>query len=312
MARAQGARSHAALAFESTYGTAPLSGYFRMPFARNTLGAGQPLLDNELLGFGRDPIDPAQDVITVDGALVVPIDPRYFGIWLKGAFGAPVSTENLGIYTHVFDSAAATLPSMSIEKGMPETPLFSMSSGCKVNRLGWNMQRSGHLQATVNLFAQGEADAATTQAGILSELTLARFGQFNGSISRDGSQMANVVSAEVGYTNNLDRVETIRDDGKIDGLDTGMGALTGQLKVRFASTTLLDLATNGTPSALKFELKRTDDELFRLDVPRVFLPRPKTQIEGPAGIEVTFEWQAAQDNGSPMCTATLINDVVAY
>jgi|GEM_PF-2995214 len=55
MARAQGARAQMALAFETTYGTLPMSGYTKMPFASTTLGAEQPLQTSELLGYGRDP-----------------------------------------------------------------------------------------------------------------------------------------------------------------------------------------------------------------------------------------------------------------
>ena len=54
MARAQGARSQMALAFESVYGTSPGSGFKQVPFASTNLGGEQPLLDSELLGFGRD------------------------------------------------------------------------------------------------------------------------------------------------------------------------------------------------------------------------------------------------------------------
>ena len=56
MARAHGARAQMALAFETVYGTPPASGYRLMPFARTTLGAEQPLLNSELLGYGRDPL----------------------------------------------------------------------------------------------------------------------------------------------------------------------------------------------------------------------------------------------------------------
>ena len=54
MARAQGARALMALAFETTYGTPPASGFTRMPFASTSLGAEQPLLNSELLGYAKD------------------------------------------------------------------------------------------------------------------------------------------------------------------------------------------------------------------------------------------------------------------
>ena len=39
MARAQGARAQMALAFETVYGTPPVSGYTRVPFASTTLSS---------------------------------------------------------------------------------------------------------------------------------------------------------------------------------------------------------------------------------------------------------------------------------
>jgi hypothetical protein len=51
MARAQGARAQMALAFETVYGTAPASGYTRVPFASTSLGSEQPLIASELLGY---------------------------------------------------------------------------------------------------------------------------------------------------------------------------------------------------------------------------------------------------------------------
>ena len=61
MARAQGARAQMALAFETVYGTAPASGFTKMPFARTMLGAEQPLLGSALLDYGRDPLAPIKD-----------------------------------------------------------------------------------------------------------------------------------------------------------------------------------------------------------------------------------------------------------
>ena len=146
MARAQGARSQLAAAFETTYGTAPTSGFMQMPFASASLGAEQPLLASELLGYGRDPLAPVRDAVTADGDITVPLDAEAFGFWLKAAFGAPTTTGTTN-KTHTFKSGSWSLPSMAIEVAMPEIPRFAMYTGCVLDQLSLTMQRSGLLTA---------------------------------------------------------------------------------------------------------------------------------------------------------------------
>ncbi|GAB4227807.1 MAG: hypothetical protein Kow0032_07320 [Methyloligellaceae bacterium] len=313
MARAQGARSQLALAFETVYGTAPVGGYRKMPFASSTLGSQQPLLNSELLGYGRDPLPPVKDAITCDGDVVVPIDLRNWGVWLKAAFGDPVTTEDTGVYTHEFQSGEWDLPSFSAEVGMPDVPYFGMVSGCNCNTLSWQMQRSGLVTATAGIIAQGEETDTVTGAGSPAAFDVKRFGSFNGAITREGTPLGNIVSAQINYTNNLDRIETIRNDGKIDGADPSIAALTGTMEVRFASQTLLDQAINGTPAELTFGYVIGANEQFVLTAHAVYLPKPRLPIQGPQGVQASFEWQAALDSGEGvMCTAQLINDVADY
>ncbi len=312
MARAQGARAQMALAFETTYGTPPASGFTKMPFASTTLGAEQPLLNSELLGYGRDPLAPIKDAVTADGDVVVPLDAEAFGFWLKATFGEPTTTGT-GPYTHEFQSGAWTLPSMSIETAMPEVPRYAMYSGCVLDQLTWQMQRSGLLTATARLVAQGETVSTTTSAGTSAALDLKRFGHFNGSITRNGTALGNVVSAEITYANNLDRIETIRNDGRIDGADPSIAALTGSIEVRFADSTLVTQALSGDPCELEFGYSLPSGESFPFTVHAVFLPRPRIEISGPQGVQATFDWQAARDSMvGRMCTATLINDIEEY
>ena len=313
MARAQGARAQMALAFETTYGTPPASGFTKMPFASTTLGAEQPLLNSELLGYGRDPLPPVKDAVTADGDVVVPIDARAFGFWLKAAFGDPATTGAEAPYSHEFRSGAWTLPSLSIETGMPEVPRYAMYSGCVLDQLSWQMQRSGLLTATARLVAQGETVGATTQAGTPADLDLIRFGHFNGAIKRNGTALGNIVSAEITYANNLDRIETIRADGRIDGADPSIAALTGRIEVRFADQTLVSQAIDGDACELEFSYSLPSGESFTFTVHAVYLPRPRIEIAGPQGVQATFDWQAARDSVvGRMCTATLVNDVETY
>ena len=312
MARAQGARAQMALAFETVYGTAPVTGYKLMPFASATLGSEQPLISSELLGYGRDPLAPIKDAITADGEVVIPIDVDGFGTWLKAAFGAPTTTGTTP-KTHTFNSGSLTLPSFSIETGMPEVPRYAMYAGCMVDSLNWQMARSGLLTATASIVAQGETIATSTAAGIPADIALKRFGHFNGAITRNGGNIGNVVSADINYANNLDRIETIRADGKIDGADPSIAALTGNVVIRFADQSLVNQALNGEPCTLEFSYTLASGEHLTLTAHAVYLPRPRIEISGPQGVQATFDWQAASDVVvGRMCTVTLTNERETY
>ncbi len=314
MARQVGALVAMNAVFESVYGTAPASGYRTIPFAPGSrIGGRRPLLESELLGFGRDPLAPVLDAVTVDGELIVPVDVENWGMWLKGAFGQPTTTGTTP-RTHTFNSGGTTLPSLSIEASYPQVPAFEMVSGLMVDTLRWNMRRSGLVTARVGLIGQSAATpAGTTGAGTPTSLALTRFGPFNGEVRRAGAVLGNVMEAEINYSNNLDPVETIRSDGRIDGLDPSIASLSGRMTVRFADLTLFNDAVNGTPAEFGFNYVIGANAQFNFTAHAVYLERPSVPIEGPGGIDVTFEWMGARATSpARLCTAVLINTVATY
>lgn len=312
MARARGANAIMAAAFETTYGTPPVSGYKKLPFVSAALGEEQNLIESDLLGLGREPLPPSKDVANNEGDVVVPVDLRNFGYWLKLLLGAPTTT-GAGPYTHTFVSGALSLPSMAIEIGLPDVPSYGMNFGARANSMSIKMQRSGLLNATMGLIAQGETRAASSGAGTPTEAAIERFSQGIGAIERNGVALGNVVSAELSYSNNLDKVETIRPDGRIEDAEPAMVAAAGNVVVRFANTTLLDQAVNGTACELSFgwEIDANRSLLFTLH--EVYLPRPKLSVSGPGGVQATFAFQAAKDPSlNKTMTAVLVNDVETY
>ena len=70
MARAYGSSAHLLMKRETTYGQAATGDYIRMPFNRCNLGSEQGLIDDPVLGQGRDPLAPLQDVINDEGDIV--------------------------------------------------------------------------------------------------------------------------------------------------------------------------------------------------------------------------------------------------
>lgn len=313
MARGRGERSLAAAAFESTEKTAPASGFYFLPHMSNGLALDRGLVEDDLVGT-RDPGDAELDVANVAGDIGIPFDLEALGFWLKALMGAPTSTDETTHHSHIFESGAWSLPSFSLEKQVPDVPSYEMFRGCRADNLRLTLQRGGRVNGTVGVIGQAvTAPASSTAAGTPSSYALSRFMQRQASVEIDGSTQANVVSADFTFSNNLDQVDTVTGDEFIGGLDPMRAAMTGNLRLRFASESLFDTAKAGTPIALSFVLTKSATEKLTLAMPRVFLSVPGRPVEGPGGIEANFSFMAARHtDDSAMLTATLLNEVESY
>lgn len=314
MARARGFEAQMALKEESEYGTAPSGDYIKLPFIDSDIGSEQGLIAAPEIGTGRDPLQPVRDVIVAGGPATVPIDLRNIGWWLKGLLGDPVTDEgSSGQFLHTYQSGVVGLPSFSIEIGHPAVPAFMMVSGLRINTMSFNFQRSGPAQVSIETEAQGEARDTTSQAGAPTEAVFNRFNQFQGNIKKDGSPIGNITGATLVYTNNLERIEVIRSDGKIEDVDETLAACTGTLESRFADTTLLELAESAGAMELELAYIIDGDRQLVWTLHEVHLPKPKQTVSGPGGISASFDWQGAKDPVlARMCTVELYNDVASY
>jgi len=315
--RAYGADAQLLGAFETVYGTPPETGvYSKLSFKSHALGSEQPLGTDPLLGFGRDAQDPYYDAITVSGDLVVPVDLRGIGFWLKGLFGAPVTSEDTGTFTHVFTSGGLLL-SLTLQVGHTalSPQIHYTHAGVKLGSVSFQMARTGAVNATVNAVAQGETKEAVARDLTPDAYALTRFSAGSGAIKLGDSLLGSVTGGQMQYNNTLESIETIRDDGKIEGVDETEATATGSVTVRFGSdSTIRDAVAAQTPVALEYSYKiPATDYLLKFELPRVYLPKPKTEISGPGGIEATYNWQAAADPAlGYLLKVTLVNDVDAY
>lgn len=314
--RARGSNARVVGAFETTPGTPPANSapWFNIPLVSHSLGEERPLIESDLLGQGREMQDPTPDVATNDGDIVVPVDVRNIGNWLKLAFGAPTTTGS-GPYTHVFKSGAAALEAMSIEVGSPEVPSFSVNRGARLNQLRIALSRSGLLNATCSLVCIGESAPTTSTVGAANPTTMpvVRFPQAVGSVKKDGVLLGSVVGADFTFSNNLEKVETIQPDGRIEDSDPGMASMSGSVTVKFKDTVLQAAATASPPTPMELAFGwTTGAHSLTFLVGRVFMPRAKKPITGPAGIQQQFNWMSAQAASGNSVVVTLVNDVASY
>lgn len=314
MARAYGWNAKLLIAEEKEYGVLPDTNYRQIPFISSSLDSEQGLISSNVLGLGRDPTQPFQDVINVDGDMVVPVDMRNIGLWLKAIFGIPTTSETEdGAYSHDFESGKTSIPSYSIEVGLPEIPQFIRFMGVRANSIAFNFQRSGEAQVTVNLMAQGETGATTTINSDPEVFNYTRVSQFQGYIKSGGELLANITSASVTYSNNLEKIETIRSDGKVEAIDLGVASLSGSISAKYADNILLDKARSGTPVDIELGYQLSETLKLVITCHEVYLPKPKRSVDGPGGIECSYDFQGAKDQTlDKMMTVTLVNDVESY
>jgi hypothetical protein len=174
----------------------------------------------------------------------------------------------------------------------------------------WSSPARARRPRPSNAIAQGETRFGATQGGTPTSLTFSRISQFQGSIKRAGNPVGNLTGGSVTYSNNLEKIETIRDDGLIEGADPTIAALTGRIDVRFADTTLIDLAAGGTPVDLEFAYTLSAQAKLVLTAHEVYLPKPKLAVEGPGGVQASFDFRGAKNTAVVrMLTGTLTNDL---
>lgn len=314
MSRAYGWNAQLLLAEETEYGEMPTNNYRKIPFISTTLDSEQNLVSSNVLGLGRDPTQPFQDVINVDGDMVVPVDMRNIGVWLKAIFGIP-NTEEVddGVYTHSFVSGKIVIPSYTLEVGLPEVPQFIRFMGVRANSIAFNFQRSGEAQVTLNLIGQGESGETTAIDTDPEVYKYTRVSQFQGYIKSNGALLANITAASATYSNNLEKIETIRNDGKVEAIDVGVASLSGSISARYGDNILLDKARGGTPVDIELGYQLSDTLKLEIVCHEVYLPKPKRTIDGPNGIECSYDFQGAKNEEiGRMMTVKLTNDVESY
>lgn len=313
MSRAYGWNAKLLLAEETEYGVMPQSGYRQIPFISSSLDSEQNLVSSNVLGLGRDPTQPFQDVINVDGDMAVPVDIRNIGVWLKAIYGAPTTTKTGAVYNHVFESGKISIPSYSLEIGLSEVPQFIRFLGVRANSIAFNFQRSGEAQVTLNLMAQCESGNTETIENEPEVFTYTRVSQFQGYIKSGGEFLANITAASATYSNNLEKIETIRNDGLVEAIDLGVASLSGSISARYGDNILLDKARAGTPVDIELGYKLSDSQKLVIVCHEVYLPKPKRSIDGPNGIECSYDFQGSKnDEIGRMMTVTLVNDVESY
>ena len=314
MSRAKGINSRLVMAYETAYGQTPvMAAGYNMPFNQSKIAIAQKLIDSTTIRGRRDKEQPAIGNIDVSGSVAAPIDQVGFGFWLRAMFGNPATIGSGDPYTHVF-KAAGTQPSLVLEQKYPDIPAYEMYNGCKVNKFAFTYGGDNELVANLDILGAKRTISAAPFTASLTDISLQKFSNFQGTIEEGGSPLAIVSEASLTAEFGLDgNTYTIGGGGYRTDLPEGSLQVSGSIKAFFADTMLLNKAVNNTPSSLKFKFTSGTHSL-EFFMEEVVFQQSSPGIESEKGVTIQLPFRAfyGKGAGGSIIVAKLINDHASY
>lgn len=296
--QARGRKGQLLMDFETEYGQSPTTpAAIKLPFETCNIGASQTLNEDNTIRNDRNPAMPSRGNIDVSGSTVVPIDFITFGYWLKALFGAPETDGSVetGAYTHVF-TPGDTQPSFVIERGFTDIGKYLIYNGCKVSRISIDVGGEGDQNATVDIMGAKETAGDTSYDVDPTEPTLTKFGRFQALVTVSGAAAAKITAGQINIDAALDGNQYILGGQGVRGdIPEGIIQPTGSITTLFEDLTLLNLAINGTETAITFKWTSGTNSL-EIKFPEVILERTSPPIEGPQGIVLECPFRAYYEN----------------
>ena len=313
---ARGYRSKMLVGMETEFGKLPADAKgWEVPFNTESLAVSRAKNTAATLRGTRNPAEPFDGNTSVDGDLVVPVDTSTFGLWLALLFGAPESTPQgeETLHKHVFKSGEK-LPSFWIEVMIAtQTPIYKRSLGCKINTLALEAGGDGELTATLGLMAASQTQESTAAVAAPEEMPFNRLANFQALLKVDGQVTGNAMSFSVNLDNGLDGdVRLLSGQGFRADLPEGLMGVSGTMDVMVTDGDLYAKALASTPLDLELSFAKGTESLT-IKLPKVQLQVTGPVIDGPAGLKMSWNWQAysVQPEDAAM-TVELVNTLPDY
>lgn len=314
---ARGYRGEMLVGMETEFGKLPAGAAgWKIPFNTESLTISRAKNTAATLRGTRNPAEPFDGNTAVDGDLVVPVDTSTFGLWLSLLFGTPSSEAQegeTGLYTHTFASGEE-LPSFWTEVMIAtQTPIYKRSLGCKISTLALQAGGDGELTATLGLMAASQTQESAAAVAAPEEMPFNRLANFQALLKVDGQVTGNAMSFSVNLDNGLDGdVRLLSGQGFRADLPEGLMGVSGTMDVMVTDGDLYAKALASTPLDLELSFTKGQESLT-IKLPKVQLQVTGPVIDGPAGLKMSWNWQAysVQPEDAAM-TVELVNTLPDY
>ena len=307
---------------ETTYGVVPTANFIKTPVYTFGLRASRPLENDQILGIardnGRDATPPAPGLTSHNGASDIPLDLNHIGWWFCLAFGAPTTTEDDGVFTHVWESGSANLPSWAMVQQLPlaSSTEYRRHIGVVLRSMRFGLgQEAGYRKMSVELGGRNESRPGSAGPGTVpAMLSRVPFPAAKGLLKRGGVAVANLLSFEGTYDAAMEEERLVDESDQVSSWGPGENeaSFAGNMRLRYLDDTFDDLGEAQTAQAIDIVYQTSADLSLTIALPSVTFERPGLAINGPGRIEQQVGFRAAQTDSAPMMTLTLINEISSY
>ena len=315
----RGYYSQMVMGFESDYGVAPPNavGYV-IPFNTESVAISRPKNTAATLRGTRNPAEPFDGFTDVSGNIVVPVDANVFGLWLRAMFGAPVSAPvdaSPGKHEHLYESGEELPSFWSQIYFAADVPFYKLSKGVKITTFAIDAGGDQELVATLGCMGSNQPLQAAKLVQTPVEFPLDRISNFMGDLEIDGAPFGDATKFAINLDNGLDGdTYTFGGGGFRGNLPEGLMGASGSMTVLLKDKLLYQKAIDSAEISMKLSFgKKSTGASLAFEMPHVQLQVTGPAVEGPAGMRVTWNWQAY----SPIATesaisATLVNSIESY
>lgn len=302
---AKGAQAQLVMQEETTFCTDPVAADAQKVYFRTCgIRLQRPLVSSDVIQANRNPTEPGYDVDDVSGPISTELQ-AYIGLLLKGVFGS-VATTGVGPYVHTFKVGTA-LPSFLVELGYTDLGQYFKFNGIKIGRMNLSVNAKGFVQVDFDTVGAKQTVGVAPFDATPTDLGKASFtGRAVAAIEEGGVAIANVVSIDgLSIDNGLDSDQYyVGGSGLRGAVDENAVKVSGTLKAKFSSMTLLNKALNGTESSLRVLWNlgtgagSAGNESLELKVPELKYAVAGPVVEGPKGVLVSLAFEGYFQNSA--------------
>ena len=314
----KGAQARLVLDYETSFGSNPATANgIILPFNTYTVSKKQSLIDSKTIVSHGNPTEPGRGRITVDGKATFPFCYRTIGHILKMILGAPTTTGTTPTYTHTYKiDKTKAMPSAVIEKGFIDLGQYFLQNGVKFGGFSFNYGEDAELEISVDtIMAATESTGTSAYDSDAASIVIAKASQFQASLKEGGSTIAIVKSGSINVNRNLDGSNfVVSTTNARASIPESVPSVTGSLKAIFKDMTLVNKAMAGTKTSLELKFEASASQSVTFTFPEIIYETPEIGINGPAGIELDFNWRGFYASATEATSAqvVLINDTASY